>query len=695
MSSIKITEQDFQLYDKEANNIITVTAKKVGNTWMALCPKHDDHTPSLFIDEENGSYRCFNPDCGFNGLLYYGNKPVTEYIYCDESGSPVYKVVRFGPKKSFAYKSINEDGKWVKGAKDIKKILYRLPELISSGADELVFFVEGEKDVENLRKLGFVATTIHSSINWPDEYNKYFINRIVIFIPDNDKSGRLFSSNIAKKLNKVAKKVGWLELPGLGVKEDVSDWLDRGGTAGELKKLEEAAPNFSEVAGGIFKDENNSIPQKNSKLAKPADRKFNPRPYSKLLLENYDIKSDIAGRLWFYDSKEGIWKQNAEDFLKSVLRKEYLHDEHLRVYYVNEVIADVKQYKYEGKYFKEPSPYLIPFKNKIYDLKNNEFMPFSPNYFFVNKIPVNIDTENKSCPFIDSMITSFVGEEFKIDLYELAAYCYLRDYPYNKFFILTGEGRNGKSTYIRIITRLIGRENVAAINLKDIISNRFAAASLFKKLANVSTETDPLFIKNTAFIKQLTGEDDLSAEEKFEKRFQFKNYAKLIIVTNKNLRTTDLTIGFGSRVKIINFEGKFIAGENADPFILEKITKAELEGFAWACLETLKNLYKRGFVFTIQQDFEGVKTLYDERIQMLDVFLKEKVIKDPTSFISTVEFHEKFNDYLEAERISPITNYRLNDSMESMGYVRKAKNVTNESGNWTTKSTWDGLKWKE
>jgi len=33
--------------------------------------------------------------------------------------------------------------------------------------------------------------------------------------------------------------------------------------------------------------------------------------------------------------------------------------------------------------------------------------------------------------------------------------------------------------------------------------------------------------------------------------------------------------------------------------------------------------------------------------------------------------------------------------MESMGYVRKAKNLTNESGNWTTKSIWDGLKWKE
>ncbi|GAH93320.1 unnamed protein product, partial [marine sediment metagenome] len=140
--------------------------------------------------------------------------------------------------------------------------------------------------------------------------------------------------------------------------------------------------------------------------------------------------------------------------------------------------------------------------------------------------------------------------------------------------------------YIGILTKLLGIKNISRVNLKNIISNRFAAASLFKKLVNVSVETDPSFIRDTAIIKALTGEDPLSAEEKFEKSFEFKNYAKLIIVTNKKLRTNDLSAGFGERVKITNFEGKFLAGENADPFILNKITEAELEGFAYVCLET-------------------------------------------------------------------------------------------------------------
>ncbi|MHB8277400.1 MAG: phage/plasmid primase, P4 family [Candidatus Humimicrobiaceae bacterium] len=690
MKVIEVYGQNFDLWDNIENKIVSVKAEKAGSEWKALCPFHDDHNPSLFINEEKQVYYCHA--CGRGGTLYVKRKLVATYDHYDENGNFVYQIVRYLPK-SFAYRLKDENGNWKYGAEGVKKILYRLPELIKADKDKPILFVEGGKDVDNVRRLGLESTTYFLvKGQWPEEYNKYFVDRTVVLCPDNDETGRKYSFNIGKSLSGTAKQVKWLELPELKDKEDISDWIDRGGTAEKLQKLIDAAPDFNSIADKVVADKKTET---DKPTEKSADKKFNPRPYSKLLLENYNIKSDMTGRLWFYDNREGIWKDSAEDFLKSALRKEYLLDEHLRVYYVNEVIADLKQYRYEEKYFEEPPSHLIPFKNKIYDLVNDKFIDFSPEYFFVNKIPVNIDTENKSCPLIDSMLASFVGDDFKIDLYELAAYCDLRAYPYQKFFILTGEGRNGKSTYINIISKLIGNENISTINLKDIISNRFAAASLFKKLVNVSVETDPFLIRDTAVIKQLTGEDFLSAEEKFEKRFKFKNYAKLIIVTNKNLRTTDLTLGFGKRIKIINFEGKFIEGENADPFILDKITEAELEGFACVCLETLKNLYKRGFVFTIAQDYKGVTALYDERIQKLNVFLEERVIKDPASDIPTVEFLDLFNEYLEAEKFTKISQYRLIEAMETMRYLKKVKNILTESGNWTTNSVWDGIAWKQ
>ena len=154
----------------------------------------------------------------------------------------------------------------------------------------------------------------------------------------------------------------------------------------------------------------------------------------------------------------------------------------------------------------------------------------------------------------------------------------------------------------------------------------------------------------------------------------------MAVVTNKKLGTTDLTSGFGRRVKIINFSGKFIEGKNADPFIMDKISSSELEGFAFMCLKTLKDLYRRGFVFTIKQDNEEVKKLYDERTQILNGFLDERVIKDPTAYIPTVEFFDTFNEHLETMKVPFISMYKLIDTMESMGYVKIVKNIMAESG---------------
>ncbi|MCL5071547.1 MAG: phage/plasmid primase, P4 family, partial [Actinobacteria bacterium] len=594
-----------------------------------------------------------------------------------------------------------EDGKWVSGATKINKILYRLPELISSNINEPVFFVEGEKDVENVRKLGFIATTFHPTLDWPDEYNKYFINRKVIFPPDNDDQGRIFSSNIAKRVSKVTSVVKWLKLPGLKESEDVSDWIERGGSAEELKKLAESAPDFSQVVGSILNDDDNDCKtsKREYKFTKTISKTFNPRQYTELIIEKFEIKSDMAGRLWFYDRKEGIWKDNGEDYLKSVIRKDYLIRNHIKNNYVNEIIADIKQYLYEGKYFDEPPAHLIAFNNKIYDLKNDRFLDFDPKFFFMKKISVNTDTENKSCPLIDSMFEEFVGHSRKIDLYELAAYCLYRKYPNAKFFLLAGDGRNGKSTYINLLEMLLGRENVTSVNLKNISSDRFSAQALFKKLLSISFELDNFLLRNTSMLKQLTGRDLIRAEKKFKDDFQFENYAKIVVVANAKLTTTDKTVGFSRRAKIINFIAEFeeekkegSSAKKADTDILEKISKAELEGFAHVCLETLKELYKKQFVFSITQDQEEVKELYDKNTQILNEFLKQNVMLDPESYIFTVEFYEAFTEYLRELKVAFWSEKMLIDTMESIGYERKQKRIVND-GLETSRPCWPGFKW--
>lgn len=86
----------------------------------------------------------------------------TYYQYDNESGQPLYRQVRYykDGEKSF-YGQKFENGNWVKGLKDVQRVLYKLPQVKDAiKKAQKIYFVEGEKDVETLIKKGKVATCI-------------------------------------------------------------------------------------------------------------------------------------------------------------------------------------------------------------------------------------------------------------------------------------------------------------------------------------------------------------------------------------------------------------------------------------------------------------------------------------------------------------------------------------------------------
>ncbi len=62
-----------------------------------------------------------------------------------------------------------------------------------------------------------------------------------MILPDNDGPGRSHREQVAGMLAGVAASVRILELPGLGPKDDIVNWLDAGGTADDLRRLVDEA----------------------------------------------------------------------------------------------------------------------------------------------------------------------------------------------------------------------------------------------------------------------------------------------------------------------------------------------------------------------------------------------------------------------------------------------------------------------
>ena len=244
-----------------------------GGKWTVRCPAHNDHKPSLSIslgDDGRVLLKCFS-GCsveevvGAVGLKMKDHFPptssrslsfaapvstlgsiVAEYDYRDERGDLLYQATRHQPK-DFRVRRPDAQGGWMWGLGRVRRVVYRLPELLVAKAEGRgIVFVEGEKDCDALVALGMAATTVQggASAPLPGDIATVLGGVKLAILPDHDAPGRTFAERVAKAVDGRAATVTIVNLPGLGDKEDVSDWLSRGGTRKKLNALIKSAPHY-------------------------------------------------------------------------------------------------------------------------------------------------------------------------------------------------------------------------------------------------------------------------------------------------------------------------------------------------------------------------------------------------------------------------------------------------------------------
>lgn len=174
-------------------------------------------------------------------------KVVDRYQYHDANGTLVFEVERREPK-DFRQRRPDGQGGWIHSVKGVTPVPYRLPEMLQSDFASFVFIPEGEKDVDNLRALGLIAScNAGGAGKWPSALTPHHASRHAVLLPDNDQAGRDHAQMVATKLLGTAASVRILELPGLPPKGDASDWIAAGGTREQLLHLANETPPFEDA----------------------------------------------------------------------------------------------------------------------------------------------------------------------------------------------------------------------------------------------------------------------------------------------------------------------------------------------------------------------------------------------------------------------------------------------------------------
>ena len=153
--------------------------------------------------------------------------------------------------KQFKQRRPDGDEGWIWKLGDVRKVLYRLPEVIKAKS---ILLVEGEKDCETARAMGIVATcNPHGAGDWRREYSEALRMKRVTIIPDAYAPGRKHARQVADSLRDRVESLKVLELPDA---KDLSEWVEQGGTREALLHLIQGAPEWkaSSVDGSTILD---------------------------------------------------------------------------------------------------------------------------------------------------------------------------------------------------------------------------------------------------------------------------------------------------------------------------------------------------------------------------------------------------------------------------------------------------------
>lgn len=698
-----------------------------------------DDVASAFIDCRNGIYhtqggsgetlnlfdfalRYGGPAFGdwLTTIKYYAglsNVPITArkdnkgriveatYGYSDENSELIYEVIRYrlsNGKKDFRQRRPDGKGDWIYDLEGVRRVLYRLPELIAQ-PDYRVVVVEGEKDADRLNDLfkasglSVVATTsaqgADSTKQW-ETHKESLRGRSCIVIPDNDAPGSRHATGICSFLHGVASDVRLVVLPDVGAKEDVSDWLDQGHTLDELWDLAQKTPEFDPT----------NVPVE-AQIAKnvPSPKKLRPG-WACTDLGNAERMASHFGPVMRYCKPWKNWltwngQRWALDDLgrinvmaKATMRRIYeeaanARDQAEREMYAKWAIKCESAAKINSMLqlvcwesdipilpaTLDPNPWLFNCPNGTVDLETGKLRTHDRSDLITRMSPVEFDP-SASCPLWEEFVNRiFAGNRDLIGFIQrLCGLALTGDVSEQILPIFFGEGGNGKSTLLNALLDIMGPDYAimappGLLFAKQNEGHPTDKASLFGMRLVIDMESAEGARLNEAIVKQLTGSDRISARRMREDFWTFLPTHKLIVCTNNQPAIAETKNAIWRRLKLVPFTVEIPEAEQkAD---LPRLLKAEFPGILAWCVRGCVDWVTRGL--QTPDVIQKATSEYRAEEDTLTAFINEECLIGDSYRVKASMFYRAYLDQLDQSGPVRVTQTSVGRAMKKKGFEKK------------------------
>lgn len=230
-------------------------------------------------------------------------------------------------------------------------------------------------------------------------------------------------------------------------------------------------------------------------------------------------------------------------------------------------------------------------------------------------------------------------EENQILLMELMGYMLVPDNRLQKFFILQGEGKNGKSVFLSILKEMIGNGNYTSLSL-DQLEKSYALASLMGRTANICADMGEIDKTAEGLLKSITSGDQITCDRKFLSAITYTPTAKHVFSTNNIPRFSDKSEGLWRRMIIIPFD-ETLSDEEVDVTITEKLKK-EIDQIFLFALEGLKRIIKNGWKFSVPNEIKDVINEERDNASTLRQFVNENCTLSSSDSVDVKFFYNEY-----------------------------------------------------
>ena len=385
-------------------------------------------------------------------------------------------------------------------------------------------------------------------------------------------------------------------------------------------------------------------------------------------LKNNNHIVKINNQLHIY--KDGIYVPGHAEIESQMIK----HIPHLKRANRSEVLAYL-EIMIEGE-AKTTNPNMIAFSNGLYNIKDGSFKDFTPEIVITNKIPWPYNPAAHS-DLLDHTLNRLACDDAEVRalLEEMVGYCLYRRNELGKAFILIGDKSNGKSTFLHVVKNMLGNQNIASLDLKEL-GDRFKTAELFGKLANIGDDIGDEFIANASVFKKLVTGDRVNVERKGQDPFEFNNYAKFLFSANNIPRMKDKTGAVQRRLVIVPFDAKFSPNDpDFRPFIKDELCEQEaMEYLILLGLNALKAVLNNAR-FTTSKRVQGQLDEYEQNNNPIIGFIQE-VGLDGIVNEATNTVYRRYKEYCIANNFQALSAIEFSRQIcKRCGFVTGAKYI--------------------